>query len=59
MTSITFVYINLTVSSLVFKIHFFSATSKGDIININTDYVAVEQLRFNKCCTASSKLVEN
>ena len=59
MTSITFMYINLTVSTLMLKIHLFSATSKGDIIHINTNYVTVEQLCFNKRCAASGKLVEN
>ena len=48
MTYIPFMYINLTVSTLVLKIHFLSTTVKRSIIDIHADYVAVEQLGFNK-----------
>ena len=59
MTCITFVYINLTISTLMFKIHLFSAACKGNVIYIDTYYVTVEQLGFNKRCATSSELIEN
>ena len=42
MTCITFVYINLTIRTLVLEIYLFSATCKGNMININTYDVTIE-----------------
>ena len=41
MTCITFMYINLTIRTFALKIYLFSATRKGNIVNIDTDYITV------------------
>ncbi len=56
MTCITFAYINIAISTIVFKINFFSTTRKGNIINIDAYDITVEQFCFNKCIAVEYRI---
>lgn len=59
MPGIAFMYINLAISTFVFKVGFLPASVKRNIIYINTNNISVEQFCFYEGSAAARKLIEN
>lgn len=51
--------VDFTVCTFMFKINFFSATVKCNIIDIDADNITVEQFRFYKRSSAACELVKD
>ena len=47
------------ICTFVFKINLFFASVKSDIVDVNTNNISAEQLRFNKRCPTARKLIKH
>ena len=58
-TGITLMDVYLSICTFVFKINLFFASVKSDIVDVNTNNISAEQLRFNQRCPTARKLIKH